>query len=429
MKNFTVLISCFLLMATGHAAPSLITAKGFVDVRSGKLIRPANILINAGKIVAINDPDVPNDAVIIDLQNKILMPGLMDMHVHLDMDFEPGYNVLTVTENGSKATLRAAKNAERTLMAGFTTIRNVGQVSTSLELINVAVNDAINKGWISGPRIIASGHIISITGGHGDLSMGLGLSEGVLELGPKHGIINGVNDAIAAVRYQIKHGAKAIKVTATAGVLSLEESVGAQQVSNEEMAAMVAEASRHHITVAAHAHGAEGINEAIKMGVRSIEHGSMLNAEGIRLMKKHDVFLVPTTGLVDVIIGRVDELDPIMAAKAQYVLPLAAENLSKAIKADVKIALGTDAPLIPHGKNAQELIAMSKRGMSNKTALKTATINPAEMLYLTDRGEIKVGLVADIIAVDDNPLENINTLEQVQFVMKDGVVYKNIITP
>ncbi|HOP21795.1 MAG TPA: amidohydrolase family protein [Gammaproteobacteria bacterium] len=235
-----------------------------------------------------------------------------------------------------------------------------------------------------------------------------------------------MGEAIEAVRYQIKHGAKVIKIHATAGVMSLEDSDGAQQLSDEEMKAIVEEAERHHTKVAAHAHGAEGIKAAINAGVSSIEHGSLLDDEGIRMMKKHNVFLVPTTGLVDFVMEGIDRNDPKIAAKAKYVLPLAKENLSKAIKAGVKIALGTDSPLIPHGDNAHELSAMMEQGMSELDAIQSATINSAELLGVKDRGQIKQGMLADIIAVSENPLKNIKTLEDVTFVMKGGKVYKEL---
>ncbi|WP_340158965.1 amidohydrolase family protein, partial [uncultured Maribacter sp.] len=310
-----------------------------------------------------------------------------------------------------------------TLMAGFTTIRSIGQLHITPELIDVAVSEASDHGTIAAPRIIPSGHMITISGGHGDIS--LGLAEGLVTVGPNDGVINGKYDAIEAVRYQIKHGAKFIKMHATAGVLSMEDAIGAQQLSNEEMKTIVDEAARHHIKVAAHAHGTEGIKEAIKAGVYSIEHGSIIDDEGIQLMKENSVYLVPTRGLATIIEPMIDKMDPVMAGKAEYVMPIAKQNLTKAITADVKIAFGTDTPIIPHGKNAIEFAALIDCGMSTKEAIKTATTNSAEMLGLTDRGELKEGMLADIIAVDTNPIEDISTLEHVKFVMKNGTVYKN----
>ena len=311
-------------------------------------------------------------------------------------------------------------------MAGFTTVRNVGITHYTLDLVDVALSEAADEGWIAAPRIIPCGHMIGILGGHADPTMELGLSEGKLEPSPKYGIVDSPEDAIKAVRYQIKYGAKEIKIMATAGVLSLEESVGAQQLSDEEMKAIVEEANRHGIQVCAHAHGTQGIIAAIKAGVHSIEHGSILDDEAIRLMKESNVFLVPTTGLVDIIMKETEKMAPEMKEKAEYVLPIAKQSVTKAINSGVKIALGTDAPLVPHGQNAYELQAMMDRGMTAVEALKSATINPSELMNLQDRGEIKEGLLADIIAVDENPLENIKTLQNVKFVMKGGVVFKNV---
>ncbi|GAA4818615.1 hypothetical protein GCM10011365_11240 [Marinicella pacifica] len=240
------------------------------------------------------------------------------------------------------------------------------------------------------------------------------------------GVVSGADEALKAVRYQIKQGAKVIKMHATSGVLSLEDTVGAQQLSNEEMKVIVEEANRHGYKVAAHAHGTEGIINAIKAGAASIEHGSMVDKEAIKLMKEKGVYLVPTSGLVDFVFKDVDKMPPITRKKAEETLPLAQENLQKAIKAGVKIALGTDSPLIPHGLNAKELSAMMKHGMTALEAIQSATINSADLLGLKNIGEIRVGYKADIIAVDVNPLDNIKSLEDVQFVMKEGVVYKNI---
>lgn len=422
MKHFLLL---FLFVTTSisiHAQSKLINADSYLDVRTGKLISPANLLIENGTIKSINPKALPEGIETVDLTGKILLPGLMDMHVHLDGDFTGSWDYV-YKESASQGTVRAVVNAEKTLMAGFTTIRSIGQLHITPELIDVAVSEASDKGMIAAPRIIPSGHMISISGGHGDIS--LGLAEGLVTVGPNDGIINGKYDAIEAVRYQIKHGAKFIKMHATAGVLSMEDAIGAQQLSNEEMKTIVDEAARHHIKVAAHAHGTEGIKEAIKAGVYSIEHGSIIDEEGIRLMKENGVYLVPTRGLATIIEPMIDKMDPVMAGKAEYVMPIAKQNLKNAIKANVKIAFGTDTPIIPHGKNAIEFAALMECGMNTIEAIQTATTNSAEMLGLTDRGEVKEGLLADIIAVDANPIKDISTLEHVKFVMKGGVIYKN----
>ncbi len=422
MTKLFILILMLINTPGIQAQTTLIKAKAYLDVRTGQMIKPALLVIKADMIHAINPAQTPATDQVIDLTDQILLPGLMDMHTHLDLDFNKGFDHIITKESASKGAIRGVKNAKKTLLAGFTTVRNIGQVHITGDLIDVALAEASDQGWIVAPRIIPAGHMISITGGHGDLT--LGLAEGLIEPEPKHGIINGPHEAVAAVRYQIKHGAKVIKMHATAGVLSLEDSVGAQQLSDEEMQAIVAEAHRHHTRVAAHAHGTEGIKAAIRAGVHSIEHGSLIDDEAMRMMKKQGVYLVPTTGPDDFIMADIDHLDPKIAAKAKYVLPLAQANLKKAIKAGVPIALGTDAPLIPHGRNAHELSAMMAQGMTALDAIKSATINAADLLDKSDRGEIKTGLLADIIAVKDNPLENIKTLEQVTFVMKGGVVYK-----
>ena len=402
--------------------PKLIKAKAYVDVAQGKLISPANILVKDGLIKSINSELLPKQVQIIELQNKILLPGLMDMHTHLDLDFDGTWDHILTKENASKGAIRAVRNAELTLMAGFTTVRNIGQGHITQELVNVAVAEANNEGWIKAPSIFPAGHMISIEGGHADLSMGY--SEGLIEVGPNHGIVNGVDDVIEAVRYQIKHGAKVIKIHATAGVLSLEESVGAQQLSDAEMKAAVEEAHRHHVKVAAHAHGTEGIIAAVKAGVDSIEHGSLIDKKAIRLMKSKGTYLVPTTGLDEFMQPLLKKMNPKMREKSEYILPLARKRLSLAIKSGVKIAMGSDSPLVPHGQNAAEIVALVKRGMTNAQALQAATVNSADLLGVDDRGEIKVGLLADIIAVEDNPLETIETVLNASFVMKSGVVVK-----
>ncbi|MDH3991073.1 MAG: amidohydrolase family protein [Gammaproteobacteria bacterium] len=405
------------------AEPVLLDAYGYIDIERGELIRPAKILIEDNVIRSINGSRLPPDVRVVALDNKILLPGLMDMHVHLDLDFDAANFGIVVTESSSEAALRGAKNAEQTLMAGFTTVRNVGQVHPSLDLIDVALAQASEQGWIKAPRIIPAGHMISILGGHGDLAMAEGLSEGMLELGPEYGVVSGVDDAIKATRFQIKHGAKVIKIHATAGVMSLEASVGLQQLSDEEMSAIIDEARRHEIPVAAHAHGTDGIKAAIRAGVTSIEHGSILDDEAIRMMKENDVFLVPTNGLMDLV--DFDKLDARKRTKAEYVDPLADRSLAAAIEGGVNVALGTDAPLIPHGMNAYEIVKMTERGMSPLEALRSATTVSAKLIGIENLGQIKEGWHADIVGVDANPLEDITVIESVTFVMKAGQIMKN----
>lgn len=416
-----VVLGLLMSMCVAVQADSFILLKAgaLLNVEDGSLLENPTVLIEDSLIVAINPDEVPEDAVVVDLPGMTLLPGFMDAHVHLtisDSHFVP----LILTENTASAALRAAQSARETLLGGFTTVRDLGQLTPSLDLVTVSLSHAIQKGQVIGPDVIAAGHTIGISGGHADLTMGY--AEGRFELDWRYGVSNGTDEMVKATRYQIKHGARVIKIAATAGVLSLEASVGAQQMTDAELRAVVEEAGRHDIKVAAHAHGTEGIKSAIRAGVASIEHGSLIDREGMAMMKKHGTYLVPTSGLLDTI--DLTGMPSVIKDKASYVLPLAAENLREAIKYGVPIALGTDAPLVPHGENAYEFVVMVKRGMSPLQAIQAGTINTADLFSLPDRGRIKVGLRADIVAVPGNPLEDISVLQHVGFVMKAGVVYK-----
>jgi imidazolonepropionase-like amidohydrolase len=412
----------FLLFCPAVLADALlIRAARLVDVEQGRTIAPASLLVEAGRIVAVNPSVAPPDVEVLELGNRTLMPGMIDAHVHLTGS-DANFRQQVLTESSAKNALRGAVNARTTVLAGFTTVRDLGQLVPTIELTTVALSEASAAGWIVGPDIVAVGHALSITGGHIDPAMFVSSAEGVLQLSPEQGVADGVDEVVRATRFQIKHGARAIKISATAGVMSLESSVGAQQYTEEEMRAAVEEAERHGIGVAAHAHGTVGINAAIRAGVASIEHGSLLDEEGIRLMKANDTFLVPTTGLADII--QLDGLPTPIRRKAEYILPMAKENISNAIRAGVKIAMGSDAPLIPHGENAREIYAMVERGMSVADALRAATINGAELLRLDDRGRLAEGLRADVIAVDGDPLAEIESLSRVSFVMKEGEILK-----
>ena len=403
----------------------VLKADQMLDVKTGKLISPAVIVIENGIIIGINPNEVPSSYEIVNLEGKTLLPGLIDCHVHLHWDENYPTSSL-LKESTSEAAFRGAKNAKLNLLAGFTTIRTLGQDHPSIELLDVEIDKAIKKGLIDGPEIIPSGHAISITGGHYDLSMFDTFTYGVLDFGIEHGIADGENEVIQAVRYQIKHGAKVIKITATAGVMSLEGSAGAIQFSEKELKAIVDEASRHNVKVAAHAHGTEGIIAATKAGVASIEHGSILNDDAIELMKKNDTYLVPTAYLNEP--HNLDHLPHAMRIKAEEIMPKARASHKRAIKAGVKIAFGTDvgAPHeIAHGENAKEFNVLINLGMNNVDAIKTATVNAAELLGKNDRGILEIGTRADIIAISGNPLKDIKVLENVAFVMKGGTIYKN----
>lgn len=392
---------------------TILRAARLLDVQTGRITPNARVLVEGTQIVAINPAATPADAKVIDLGDVTLLPGFIDAHTHLGGEISANMLLEPVQETEVDAAFKSARNGRTTLMAGFTTVRDFGGSVT------VALGKAVERGDLPAPHIVPSRNALGITGGHCDAT---GYAPGVLELGPKDGVADGPWEVVEAVRYQIKHGAQVIKTCATAGVLSLEGPVGAQQYTVEELKAMVDEAARHGIKVAAHAHGTEGIKAAVRAGVASIEHGSMLDDEAITLMKQHGTYLVPTEYLSERI--NLAVLPPPIRKKAETVIPMARESHRKAITNGVKIAFGTDAGVFPHGENAKEFASYVKLGMSPLDALRSATINAADLLGKTDRGQIAPGKLADLIAVPGNPLEDITATERVVFVMLGGKVVK-----
>jgi imidazolonepropionase-like amidohydrolase len=320
--------------------------------------------------------------------------------------------------------LRGVANARRTLRSGFTTVRNLGLfVKTGGYLLDVALAKAIDAGWIDGPRIVPAGHAITPTGGHLDPTMFAAYAPGVMPLSLEEGIANGVDEVRKAVRYQIKYGAQLIKVCASGGVMSHTGTAGAQHYSDEELRAIVDEAHRRGLKVAAHTHGAAAVRSAVEAGIDCIEHGFLLDDETIELMAERGTFLVATTALIDGM--DISKAPPELKAKAGEIFPHARTVVARALKAGVKIAVGTDAPAIPHGRGAQELIALVERGMTPLEVLRAATVNAAELIDAEDRGRIAEGLLADLIAVPGNPLEDISVMADVRFVMKGGKVFRH----
>jgi imidazolonepropionase-like amidohydrolase len=396
-----------------------------LDVDKGELLEPGSLLIEGEHISAVSPASVPEDAVVIELGDATLLPGLMDMEVNLLLGGPDHSSPLTaVQDDPAVRTLRAVFNARRTLRAGFTTVRNLGLfIQTGGILLDVALKKAIDLNWIEGPRIVPAGHAITPTGGHLDPTMFQAFAPHVLALTVEEGIANGVAEVRKAVRYQIKHGAQVIKVCASGGVMSHTGPAGAQQYSNEELAAIADEAHRAGLKVAAHAHGDDGIRAAVEAGFDCIEHGSLMSDETLELMIARGTFLVATTYLADGM--DVSHAPPELQAKAAEVFPRAKATISKAIERGMRVACGTDAPAIPHGKNAKELIALVARGMTPLQAIRAATVVSAELIDVVDRGRLEAGLLADVIAVPGNPLEDITVTEQVRFVMKGGVVARN----
>ena len=396
-----------------------------LDVAAGELVSPGNLLIAGDRILEVDPSTVPEGTVEIDLGDVTLVPGLMDMEVNLLLGGPDHRSALNaVQDDPALRTLRAVANARRTLQAGFTTVRNLGLfIQTGGLLLDVSLMKAIDFGWFEGPRIVPAGHAICPTGGHLDPTMFQALAPHIMPLTVEEGIANGISEVRKAVRYQIKYGARLIKVCASGGVMSHTGPAGAQQYSDEELAAIVDEAHRAGLRVAAHAHGDAGIRTAIEVGVDCIEHGSLMSDETLDRFIELDRFLVPTTYLADGM--DVSHAPPELQAKAAEVFPRDKATVSKAIAKGARIACGTDAPAIPHGKNAKELVALVDRGMSPLEALRAATTVAAELIDVDDRGRLEPGLLADIIAVPGDPLVTIGVTEDVRFVMKGGQVYRH----
>ena len=393
------------------AQPTVIRAARMLDLTSGRMLANAVVVVHGDRISAVNPASPPPGGRTVDLGDVTLLPGFIDLHTHLASEISATSFIEPVTLTDADRAFTAAANALKTVRAGFTTVRDYGGDVT------VALGKAVARGTVVGPRIVPSRNALGITGGHCDET---GFKPGVLEQGPEDGVADGPWEVVEAVRYQIKHGAQVIKTCATAGVLSMEGPVGAQQYSEEELKAMVDEAARHGIKVAAHAHGTEGIKAAVRAGVASIEHGSQLDDEAIAMMKERGTYLVPTSYLVDRI--NLAVLPPPVRTKAETILPLARQSLTRAIKAGVKIGFGTDAGVFPHGENGKEFAVYVKLGMTPLDAIRAATINAADLLGVTDRGTIETGKLADLVAVRGDPLRAITATEQVSWVMLGGKV-------
>jgi imidazolonepropionase-like amidohydrolase len=418
---------CLLLLASNsQAAVQTVDCGRLLDVRIGAWRERVSVEIEGGKIKSVGPMTAGADHV--DLSRHSCMPGFIDMHVHLTGETQKQVDALrdTLTLNPADYAYRSVSLAERTLMAGFTTVRDLG----AADGLNVSLKRAIDNGAIPGPRMFTAGKSIATTGGHADPSNSLSarLSRGLGTPGPNEGVVNSAEEGRQAVRARYKEGADLIKVTATGGVLSQARSGQNSQYTEDELRAIVSTARDYGFRVAAHAHGTEGIKRALRAGVDSIEHGTLMDDEAIALFKKTGAWYVPTMAAGRYVADKSKDPEyytPVVRPKAAAIGPQIQATFARAYKAGVKIAFGTDAGVFPHGENAKEFAYMVEAGMPPIEAIRSATLNAASLLDQTGRlGAIEPGFAADIVAVSGDPLRDITLLQQIQFVMKDGVVYK-----
>ena len=420
----TLLATCMTLVSCAAAADTLIYAGQLIDGKNANAQKNKTIVIAGDKITAITSGFLKpsKQDTVIDFRQGTVMPGFIDMHTHLSFQGGPKSYIEPFTMNPADFALRGSLYAKKTLNAGFTTVRDLGDAAN----VSVALRTAIAQGYIQGPRIYTAGKSIATTGGHADHTNGRSLRL-MADPGPKQGVINGADDAYKAVRQRYKEGADLIKITATGGVLSVAKSGQNPQFTNQELKAIVAAANDYGFKVAVHGHGKEGIKRAILAGVDTIEHGTYLDDELFRLMKKHDVALVPTlsAGAYVAEKAKIDGFFPeIVRPKAATIGPKIQETFAKAYKAGVTIAFGTDAGVFAHGDNGKEFQLMVNAGMPAMEVIQSATSVAAERLGETNIGHIAVGKWADIVAVAGDPLGDIELLSHPELVIKAGAVIK-----
>jgi len=420
MRLLKLILVAMFAVTAAEAKDSYVTAGAMIDVVSGERTENVALIISDGKIAAVgkaSDIEMPDGATHVDLGDLTILPGLMDMHVHLAGDATRPF-FASMSNSVARQAVIAVRNAERTLMAGFTTVRDVGDDG----YVAIAVRDGIDGGDVIGPRIWSVGNALGVTGGHCDnnfMPPEMNVTAG--------GIADGPWAARAKVRENIKYGANAIKFCATGGVFSKGTKVGQQQYTLEEMKAIVDEAHLRGVTVAAHAHGTEGIKDAIRAGVDSVEHVSFLDDEGVALALEHGTYFSLDIYNTEFTLtyGAENGVPEENINKERMVSVKQRASFTKATKAGVNMVFGSDAAIYPHGDNGKQFSRMTRFGMTPLQAIQAATVNSAALLKQSDSlGQIKEGFFADIIAVDGNPLENISLLEDVKFVMKNGVVYK-----
>jgi imidazolonepropionase-like amidohydrolase len=412
--------------APGAAAPTVtaLHCGRLLDSIAGKMLGMTTVVVEGGRIREVSPgTTVPAGAKEVDLSTQTCLPGLIDSHVHLTMEFNKASYSNVFRWNVADYAVRSTVFARKTLMAGFTTVRNLADIANE----SVALRNAINEGVVVGPRIFTSGQAIGSTGGHADFTNGYRMDLAG-DPGPTTGIINSADDAIKAVRQHYKQGDDVIKIMPSGGVMDEGLNGEAPQMTLEEIKAVVETSHDYGFVVAAHAHGAEAIRRAVLGGVDSIEHGTYLNDEDMKLMIQHGTWLVPTIIAGDYVMRQAKipgYYPPQVAAKALAIGPLIQATAGRAYKAHVKIAFGTDAGVYPHGENAHEFELMVEAGMPPMFVLQAATISAAQLLKRDkDMGSVTQGKYADVVAIDGNPLDNISLMKNVSFVMKEGVVYK-----
>lgn len=424
MRKLFLLGMTICILTTVSAQRIIIHCGQLVDVKNLQVLKDMSVIVEANKITDVQKgfaAAIAGDK-IIDLKSKTVMPGLIDMHVHLESETNPNNYLNGFTWNTADYAFQSIVFAERTLMSGFTSVRDLGGSGA-----NISLRNAINKDWVKGPRIYTAGKSIATTGGHADPTNNY-RRDLMGDPGPKEGVVNGPDDCAKAVRQRYKEGSDLIKITATGGVLSMAKDGSGAQFTEAEVRAIVTTAKDYGFKVAAHAHGAEGMKRAVLGGVNSIEHGTYMSEEVMELMKQRGTYLVPT-----IIAGRSSAdsakkpgyYPEIVRAKALVVGNYIQATFAKAYKAGVKIAFGTDAGVYAHGKNWMEFVYMTEAGMPILEAIRSATLNASDLLGDDRLGVIEKDKLADIIAVDGDPTKDVTSMGRVKFVMKNGVVYKN----
>lgn len=423
MKHFIALLFAF-CASVAFGQRTLLHCGNLIDGKSGSVQPEMTIVVEGNVIVEVQRGYLQpaGEDRVLDLRSKTVMPGLIDMHVHLESETNKDQVLQRFTFNEADVAFRSTVYARRTLLAGFTTVRDLGGTG-----VNIALRNAINQGVVVGPRVLTAGKSIATTGGHADPTNGY-RKDLMGDPGPREGVINSPEDARQAVRQRYKDGADLIKITATGGVLSVAKDGSGPQFTDDELSAIIETARDYGMHTAAHAHGTEGMKRAVMAGITTIEHGTKMTEEVMDLMKSKGTYYVPTITAGKFVAEKAavaGYYHPLVVPKALEIGPQIQETFRKAYKRGVKIAFGTDAGVFPHGENGQEFTYMVEAGMPPMEAIRSATQVNAAILGMADRlGTIEKGKLADIVAVDENPLVNIRTMESVSFVMKDGIVYK-----